>query len=321
MRARAVVAALLAVGGLGLAACTSAGTAAPKTVSATATTTDTTPSSTSTTTSVPSTTTPKPKPKPVKLGKPVHVSSIIGDGSVFGVGMPIVINFSVSPTSKAAFEKAAVVTVNGRPATGKWYWERPFADEAMQAHYREQSYWPANAKIHVALPVNKLSAGKDLSFANNLTLDYDIGASHYSVVDAKALKMTVYSNGKPVKTIKVSLGKASTPTTSGVKVVMERNRVEHMVGPGYSEDVPWSVRVTNSGEFVHAAQWNTHIGVASTSHGCTNLSTADATWFYNFSREGDVVNYPNAPGKKMPSWDGFGDWNVNWSIWSAGGDL
>ena len=128
-------------------------------------------------------------------------------------------------------------------------------------------------------------------------------------------------NGKVVRVIKVSLGKASTPTMSGFKVVMDRTRVEHMTGPGYSEDVPWSVRVTSSGEFVHAAKWNTHIGVRSTSHGCTNLSTADAIWFYKFSQLGDVVSYPNAPGKLMPSWDGLGDWNVNWQIWQAGGAL
>ena len=313
---------MIAIGGVALASCTSAGTAAPKTVYVTVTPSGTTsPPPSTTASSAAPTTTPKPKPKPVKLGKPVHVSSIIGDGSVFGVGMPIVINFSVSPTNKAAFEKAAIVTVNGKAAAGAWYWERPFADEAMQAHYRTSSYWPPNAKIHVGLPVDKLSAGKGLSFDNNLTLDYQIGASHYSVVDSRALKMTVYDNGKVVRVIKVSLGKATTPTTSGVKVVMERDRVEHMSGPGYSEDVPWSVRVTNSGEFVHAANWNNHIGSSSTSHGCTNLSTADATWFYNFSREGDIVNYPSTDGKPMASWDGFGDWNINWSIWRAGGDL
>jgi lipoprotein-anchoring transpeptidase ErfK/SrfK len=319
-RARVWLGAALAVGALGVSACTSAGGPnQAKTVYVTVTPSST--SSAPTTAAPATTTTPKPTPKPVKLGKPVHVSSLEGDGGRYGVGMPLVIRFSRSPTSKDAFQKAAVVTVNGKPARGAWFWERPFADSAMEAHYRPQQFWPANAKIHVGLAVNKLSAGRGLSFANNLSLDYSIGQYHYSVVDAKTLKMRVYDNGTLVRTIKVSLGKASTPTTSGTKVVMERNRIEHMSGPGYSEVVPWSVRITNSGEFVHAAKWNSHIGVRSTSHGCTNLGTADATWFYYFSREGDVVTYPNAPGKLMPSWDGFGDWNVNWPTWQAGGAL
>jgi lipoprotein-anchoring transpeptidase ErfK/SrfK len=320
-RARLWFGALLAVGVVTLSACTSAGGPnQAKTVYVTVTPSST--SATAATTPAPSTTTtPKPTLKPVKLGKPVHVSSLEGDGGLYGVGLPLVVRFSRSPTSKLAFEKAAVVTVNGKAAGGAWYWEKPFADSAMEAHYRPPQFWPAYAKIHVALPVNKLSAGRGLSFSNNLSLDYSTGAYHYSVVDAKALKMRVYSNGKLQRTIKVSLGKASTPTTSGTKVVMERNRVEHMSGPGYSEEVPWSVRITNSGEFVHAAKWNSHIGVQSTSHGCTNLGTADAIWFYAFSREGDVVSYPNAPGKQMPSWDGFGDWNVNWQTWRGGGAL
>lgn len=314
---RVVLGALLA---LTLSACTSAGSPTrAKTVYVTVT--PSSPSVAPTSTAAPVTTTPKPTPAPVKLGRPVRVSSLEGDGGVYGVGMPLVIRFSRSPTSKIAFEKAATVTVNGRPAVGAWFWEKPFADSAMEAHYRPESFWPAHARIHVGLAVDRLSAGRGLSFANNLTLDYRIGQYHYSVVDAKTLTMHVYDNGRLIRTIKVSLGKASTPTTSGIKVVMERNRVEHMSGPGYSEDVPWSVRITDSGEFVHAAKWNNHIGIRSTSHGCTNLGTADAMWFYSFSREGDVVTYPDAPGKLMPSWDGFGDWNVNWPIWQAGGAL
>ena len=155
----------------------------------------------------------------------------------------------------------------------------------------------------------------------DLTLDYRIGAYHYSRVDADKLRMTVYDDGKVVRRMKVSLGKASTPTYSGTKVVMEKDRIQHMVGPGYSEDVPWSVRVTTSGEFVHAAPWNSRIGQVSTSNGCTNLSVADATWFFNFSRVGDVVQYPSTDGTVMPSWDGYGDWNVAWSVWKAGGQL
>jgi lipoprotein-anchoring transpeptidase ErfK/SrfK len=84
-----------------------------------------------------------------------------------------------------------------------------------------------------------------------------------------------------------------------------------MVGPGYDEIVGWSVRVTQSGEYVHAASWNgRNIGQRSTSNGCTNLNPADAQWFYAFSQVGDVLLYANSGGTTMPSWDGFGDWNL-----------
>jgi hypothetical protein len=34
---------------------------------------------------------------------------------------------------------------------------------------------------------------------------------------------------------------------------------------------------------------------------------------------GDVVTYTNTgTSKRMPSWDGLGDWNVSWTDWRAG---
>ena len=98
-----------------------------------------------------------------------------------------------------------------------------------------------------------------------------------------------------------------------------------MVGGGgalgnYDLLVAWSVRVTAGGEYVHAAPWNGHnIGARSTSDGCTNLNTPDAQWFYQFSHIGDVVVYTNTGGPAMKVDDGFGDWNVAWSTWQAGG--
>lgn len=88
-----------------------------------------------------------------------------------------------------------------------------------------------------------------------------------------------------------------------------------MVGAGYDLLVPWSVRVTNSGEYVHAASWNTgNIGIRNTSHGCTNLDVDDAHWLCRFSLLGDVVEYPNGSGPTMPSWDGWAWWNLSWSV-------
>ncbi|MGI8881223.1 MAG: L,D-transpeptidase [Jatrophihabitans sp.] len=247
------------------------------------------------------------------------VSSVEGDGATVGIGMPLIVNFTVSPTSRSAFEQAAVVTVNGKPAGGAWFWERVYAGQPVQAHYRTRLYWPAHSKIHVALPVKGVSAGKGLTFANDLTLDYNIGASHISRIDASSLTMRVYSDGKLMKTFPVSLGAAKTPTFSGTKVVMEKHNPQRMIGPGYNELVPYSVRITLDGEFIHDAYWNTNIGRISTSNGCTNLTKDDSIWFYNFAQVGDVAEYPNAPGKLMPAWDGYGDWNVSWPTWSAGG--
>ncbi len=257
--------------------------------------------------------------------KPVHVSLFQGDGQTYGIGMPIIAQFSKKITDAHAFDKAVTVTINGAPAQGAWFWVNSNSGYAMEAHYRPQHYWPAHSKIEMNMPLKNVSAGKGLAFDDSLTLQISIGAAHISTVDGSTEKMQVTSDGKPVKVFPVSLGKANTPTYEGTKVVMAKKNPQHMVSaPGeanpYALDVPYSVRLTNSGEFVHSAAWNTgNIGSRSTSHGCTNLTVADAKWFYTFSLIGDVVTYANTgTAKAMPSWDGFGDWNVTWADWQAG---
>ncbi len=263
------------------------------------------------------------------VGAPVHVSTVQGDNQTYGVGEPIIARFTPAPTSSVTFTNAAQVTVNGAPAGGAWFWEKPYADGPIEAHYRPPSYWPAHSQIHMNLPLKGLSAGPGLVYADNLTLDFTIGAKHVSTVDGQALTMSVASDDVVQKTFQVSLGKANTPTFNGTKVVMDKKNPQRMIGDGksgpssvYNELVPFSVRVTLSGEFIHAAAWNTgNIGSRSTSNGCTNLTVGDAEWFYNFAQLGDVAVYTGTTGGPMPPLDGLGDWNVRWDTWKGGGLL
>lgn len=265
----------------------------------------------------------------------MHVSLFQGDGQVYGVGFAIIAQFNVAPTDSRAFTHAVNVTVNGKPAGGAWFWQRS-GDPGVpiEALYRPRDYWPAHAHIEADFRLKGLSAGRGLAYDDSLTLAIRTGARHISTVDNATHKMTVTSDGKVVHTMPVSLGSGDHPTYRGVKVVMQQGEDApstgkprplgevRMVGAGYDLLVPWSVRVTNSGEYVHAASWNTgNIGIRNTSHGCTNLDVNDAHWFYRFSLVGDVVQYPNASGPTMPSWDGWGWWNLPWSVWSQGGLL
>jgi lipoprotein-anchoring transpeptidase ErfK/SrfK len=259
---------------------------------------------------------------PAPSGKPVHVRLYEKDGATYGVGMPIIAYLSASVTSAKDFAAATQVTVNGAAIQGAWYFEKStiYAGYPLEAHYRPAEYWPAHASVHMDLAVKGRSGGAGYVFDNSLTLDMSTGAANIGTVDGRTLRMVVTSDGKQVFNFPVSLGKASTPTFNGVKVVMEKAAVQHMVGPGYDEQVPWSVRVTNSGEFVHSASWNGgNIGQRSTSHGCTNLNEGDAKAYFGFAQIGDVFTYTNTGGPTMPSWDGYGDWNVPWSSWQAGG--
>ena len=119
----------------------------------------------------------------------------------------------------------------------------------------------------------------------------------------------------------VSLGKPTWETASGVKTILERYEMKRMVNPGprepYDVNVPYALRLTPSGEYLHAAPWNLYnLGVASTSHGCTNMSMEDAIWFYENAFEGDPV-ITEGTGVDLDWYEGPGAmWNIDWADWT-----
>ena len=244
--------------------------------------------------------------------------------------MPIIAYFSQKITDATVFDEAVSVTVNGRPAGGAWYFEPSSRSEfGVEAHYRPPSYWPAHASIRVSMPLVGLWAGDGLVFDNTVTLTMNTGAAQLATVDGTAGvdTMSITSDGQPVKTLKVSLGKATTPTYLGTAVVMAKANPQEMKSdpgeqPAYDLMVPWSVRVTNDGEFIHDAYWNGQIGQQNLSHGRTNLSPTDAEWYYNWSLIGDPVTFVNTgTNQTIPVTDGWGDWNLPWATYAQGGLL
>ncbi|MHA3705086.1 L,D-transpeptidase [Jatrophihabitans sp. YIM 134969] len=279
------------------------------------------------TTTAPSSPTPTPTPTP-KLTTAVHVSLLNADGDVRGVGMPIIAFVDQQITDAKAFNAATTVTVNGEPVEGNWYWQSTARGDGSvyEAHWRPEKYWPAHAKIHMDLPVANVLAGKDTEggnfyFENSLTLDMETGVAYLGRIDASTLQMTVTADGKPFGTYPVSLGAPDTPTARGVKVIMEKGLDIRMTGPGYDDPhVKYTQRLTYGGEYLHSAPWNIgNIGHRSTSNGCTNLLPADAQNLFDTFEIGDVFEYPNADGPAMTVGAGYGDWNVPWSEWQAGG--
>lgn len=314
-----VTAAVLLAAVVALAACSSGGSKPGQTVTVTA------PNGSTSVITSPSASASSTDARPTA---PVHVSVNLNDGSDVGVGMPIIATFKTKITDAKAFETATKVTADGQPVDGAWYFEYsdPASGHLMEAHYRPEKYWPAHARIHMDLPVQGLSAGiyhgRQLLFDNSLTLDFTTHAANISVVDDATHKMTVTSDGKPWGTFPVSLGAPNTPTSRGIKVIMEKGASICMSGPGYHEcGVKFTQRLTYGGEYLHAAPWNyPHIasGIDS-SNGCTNLYTQDAQKLYGFLQVGDPVEYPNASGPKMQLGMGYGDWNITWSQWLTGG--
>lgn len=244
------------------------------------------------------------------------------DDVTVGVGMPVIVKLSapVAPVDHAAFVKR--LTVTSTPAQkGAWRW---FSDKEL--HWRPSVYWAAGTKVTVKAAIAGYDAGGGAWGVKDVTTTYAIGDAHVSKVDTQTHQMAVTNNGTVVKMFPVSTGNAKYPTKSGIHVTNEKLRTTTMdsatVGiprdsaDGYYETVEWNVRISNSGEFVHAAPWSVGSqGRTNVSHGCVNASTADAEWFYNFSQTGDVIEVVGSPEQLQPT-NGIGDWQIPWATWA-----
>jgi len=87
------------------------------------------------------------------------------------------------------------------------------------------------------------------------------------------------------------------------------------------EGVQYAMRLTYSGEFIHAAPWSVaYQGNSNVSHGCTGMSTDNAAWLFSMSRRGDVVEYTGTD-KQMTLDNGYGDWNESYQTYRQGSAL
>lgn len=243
-------------------------------------------------------------------------------GSRVGVGMPIVVRLSDKVTDRAAVQQAFTVTTS-TPVEGAWTWLG-----SKELHYRPKAYWPAGIKVSVKVKLRGVDAGAGVWGDENRTVKFAVSDSMVSVVNVDRLTMKVYRNGKLARTIPVSTGKAGFLTRSGIKVISEKYKLKVMdattIGIGknspeyYRLDVPYAMRITNSGEFVHAAPWSVGSqGRVRVSHGCVGMSTGNAIWLFNQTHIGDVVKVVGSPRHLEPG-NGWTDWNVSWPTWLKG---
>jgi lipoprotein-anchoring transpeptidase ErfK/SrfK len=242
-----------------------------------------------------------------------------------GVGQPISVTFDEDVTDRAAVERQLRVTSTPAVA-GSWSWQ---SDRIV--HYRPEQYWPAHTHVAVDVDVYGLDVGDGVHGQASQHVEFDVGAKKVGVVDATEHVLRLYVDDQLVKEMPTSLGRATDPTPTGTYVVMSQSRTYTMRSAtfgvpldapgGYETPVEFASRLSNSGIFVHAAPWSVgDQGRRNVSHGCLNVSTANANWFYDNFGRGDVVQVSNG-GPALEVWDGYGDWNENWADWQAGSAL
>lgn len=237
-----------------------------------------------------------------------------------GVAMPVIVRFDLPVQNRELYEKNMIVE-SSQPAEGRWAW---FGDR--EVHYRTKDYWPANTDVTVKVLVNSLPAGNGIYGQQDQIVKFHVGRKVVGYVDINRYTLTVKADDRVLRTIPVSTGDTKHRTRQGTKVIMEKLRKVDMDAATTGvdsedddyydlEDVEYAMRLTNSGEFLHAAPWSVASqGRANVSHGCTGMSTANAEWLFGQMKKGDPVEYTGSP-RPIEQGNGWTDWNISWDDW------
>jgi lipoprotein-anchoring transpeptidase ErfK/SrfK len=244
----------------------------------------------------------------------------LGYRATYGVGMPIILYFSQRITDKAAVERALQITTSN-PVVGAWYWDDPCNMAPTCVYFRPRDYWPAGTTVSFTGHLNGVQGAPGVYGDHTLTQTFSIGPSLIAVGNTGTHRTQIYYNGKLLYNWPISSGRPGDDTPDGSYLTIEKENPVQMTGPGYSISVPYSVRFTWSGDYYHDAYWSVgEQGFDNVSHGCVNLSPADAAIYYNMAVPGDPITIVDSP--KAGTWDnGWTQWFLSWTQYLQGSAL
>jgi lipoprotein-anchoring transpeptidase ErfK/SrfK len=243
-----------------------------------------------------------------------------GAGLTYGVGMPIILYFSQHITNKAAVERALQVQTS-TPVVGSWYWDDSCGIAPTCVYFRPQTYWPAHTRVSFTGDLNGVEGAPGVYGEHTLTQSFTIGDSLIVVASTATHHMDLYRNGKLYAHWPISTGRPGDDTANGTYLTLDKGNPVVMTGPGYSLSVPWSVRFTWSGSYLHDAYWSVGVqGFANVSHGCVNMPPADAEIYYKMEDPGDPVTITGSPRAGIFD-NGWTMWFLPWNKYLQGSAL
>lgn len=260
----------------------------------------------------------------MKASKTFGIETMMPDrdttGLTVGVGMPIMLTFDRDVSDRVSVERNLLVQAS-RPIEGAWHWF-----DKRNITFRPKEYWPAHTKVRLVARLSGVRGGEGMYGKKDYVREFKIGRSQISVANTDTHYMKVRRNGKLVRNIAISAGMGGAwkyYTTSGVHLAMSREPVTVMTSPGigpgsagyYQTTVYNTVRISNSGEYVHSAPWSVgDQGNSNVSHGCVNISPANARWFIDNTLLGDPIIVTGTPRQLEPL-NGWGHWQESWKDW------
>jgi lipoprotein-anchoring transpeptidase ErfK/SrfK len=233
----------------------------------------------------------------------------------YGVGMPILLTFSQPIKNRAAVERSLSITTS-KPVVGAWYW-----DNSQTLAFRPRDYWPAHTTVSFVGHLDGVQGSLGVYGMHTLTQQFSIGRSLIVVASTAKHHMRLYRDGQLFRRWPISTGRPGDNTPNGTYLTIEKHNPVLMKGPGYRISVPWSVRFTWTGDYLHDAYWSVgQQGFANVSHGCVNMAPADAEFYYKMAVPGDPVTITGSP--RAGTWDnGWTHWFLSWSQLLGGSAL
>jgi lipoprotein-anchoring transpeptidase ErfK/SrfK len=245
---------------------------------------------------------------------------IEGHHQTYGVGMPIILYFSQPIQNRAAVERALQIRTS-KSVVGAWLWDSRCGLAPECLYFRPRHYWPAHTLVSFTGHLDGVEAAPGVYGHHDLTQTFTIGSSVTVTASTSLHHMSVYRDGKLFARWPISTGRPGDDTPNGNYLTIEKANPVDMVGPGYNIEVPWSVRFTWSGDYLHDAYWSVgEQGFTNVSHGCVNMPPVDAAIFYKMAVPGDPVKITGSP--RAGEWDnGWTQWFLPWRMYLRGSAL
>ncbi|MEU8619712.1 Ig-like domain-containing protein [Streptomyces sp. NPDC048623] len=250
-----------------------------------------------------------------------------GKDTTVGVAQPLSIVFDRPVANKADVERQLKVTTSNA-TEGSWGWVTDYSGRD-RVDWRPKEYWKPGTKVTLEATLNGTDSGRAGGW---FVRDYRTGftvdpVSRVVKVDLDRKKLTVVRDGRTATTIPVSGGTPGGDKRSwrGTAVLMAKEGTIRMnsetvgLGDAYDKQVAYSMRLTWSGMYAHAAPWNAaYFGRANKSSGCIGMSTEQASSLFAALRPGDPFEIKGADTKGVVAeGNGYGDWNLSWEQWQA----
>lgn len=244
------------------------------------------------------------------------------EGSTVGVGQTIAVRFDEPIADRKAAQDAIKVTTE--PAQeGAFYWLNN-----SEVRWRPAEYWEPGTEVTVDVDIYGKDLGNGYYGQEDNSTSFTIGDKVIAIADDATKTMTIERNGVVENSMPISMGSARWPTPNGTYLIGDQHTNMVMDSTtyglsledgGYKTPVKYATQMSYSGIYVHGAPWSVWAqGSQNVSHGCINVTDANAAWFQQNTKRGDIVIVRNTIGGTLPGTDGLGDWNIPWETWKAG---